>query len=281
MTDHIATYRLDMQTAHLSPRTIGDRVELLSRLRAFLGHPLTEATEDELLRWQREFRHLAPASVDIYLRHAQAFYRWALKRRVISCDPSADLIRPKVNRGLPHPIPLDDLRLIFGATIGPLRMPYLLACFGGLRCAEICALERTHLELDGDPWMLIHGKGGKVRRVPILEPILNELPARNGFVARTYTGRPWSPKRLSVESHRHLRALGVATTLHSMRHTYLTHAARLTRDPLFVRDLAGHSSVATTEIYMQSSLDGAHDRLAGMNRLGDDLLGRRRLAVVR
>lgn len=275
------TYRLDMQLANLSPRTMTDRLELLHRLEAFLGHPLTDATTEQLRGWQQQFRGLAPATVDIYTRHAQAFYRWATKRHIIPADPSTELLRPKIHRGLPHPVPLDDLRLIFGATIGPLRLPYLLGTFAGLRCGEICRLERAHMDLDrSDPWMLVHGKGSRVRRIPILAPILAELPARSGPVARTLTGLPWTPKRLSVESHNHLHALGVHTTLHSMRHTFLTHAARMTHDPLFVRDLAGHASVATTEVYMQTSLDGAHERLAGFSRLGDDLLGVRRLYAV-
>jgi site-specific recombinase XerD len=48
-----------------------------------------------------------------------------------------------------------------------------------------------------------------------------------------------------------------------MRAAFATQAAMLTHDPLFVRDLLGHASVKTTEIYMQSSLAGAHDRLMG------------------
>lgn len=273
-------YRVDMQTANLSPRTVTDRIDVLTRLEAFLGHPLETASTDELLDWQRQFRHRAPATIDVYTRHVQAYFRWALKRHLIDRDPSAELIRPKLHRGLPHPTPLDELRVIFTLTTGPLRLPYLLATFAGLRCMEICALDRSDLDLEREPWMVVRGKGGRVRRVPILPPVLDALPHRPGRVARTWTGLTWTPKRLSVESHRHLHGLGLSTTLHSMRHTFLTHAARMTRDPLFVRDLAGHASVATTEIYMQSSLDGAHDRLAGFSRLGDDLLGTRRLRAV-
>lgn len=276
----LTAYRTDMQTANYSPRTVNDRIDLLTRLEAWLGLPLIEATAVQLAAWQRQFRHLQPATVDIYTRHTQAFYRWAAKRGLIERDPAVDLIRPKLHRGLPHPTSLDDLRLIFAVTTGPLRLPYLLATFAGLRCMEICALDRSDLDLDREPWMLIHGKGGRVRRLPVLPPILEALPARSGRVARTWTGLPWTPKRLSVESHRHLHGLGLSTTLHSMRHTFLTHAARMTRDPLFVRDLAGHVSVATTEIYMQSSLEGAHDRLAAFTRLADDVTGTRRLRAV-
>ena len=71
---------------------------------------------------------------------------------------------------------------------------------------------------------------------------------------------------------------GVDTTLHSLRHSFATWAARTTRDPLLVRDLLGHSSVATTEIYMASAATEAQSRLTELSALAGDVLGSARLA---
>lgn len=49
------------------------------------------------------------------------------------------------------------------------------------------------------------------------------------------------------------------------RHYFATSVVKLTRDVLLVRDLLDHASLTTTQIYMQSSIDGAQERLAAFS----------------
>lgn len=74
---------------------------------------------------------------------------------------------------------------------------------------------------------------------------------------------------------------GQSRTLHSMRAAFATLAFAATRDPLFVRDLLGHESVATTEVYTLSSLADAHERLAGLSAQAASMLHPQRLRAVR
>jgi site-specific recombinase XerC len=65
-----------------------------------------------------------------------------------------------------------------------------------------------------------------------------------------------------------------------MRAAFATLAFQATRDPLFVRDLLGHESVATTEIYTASSLADAHQRLSGLSDQAAGMLRPQRLRAV-
>lgn len=273
----LTEFTTDMRIAKRSEVTIKDRLEVLARLSRHIEIELLAATPTDLRSYQATYAHLAPASVNIYTRHILEFYRWALLRGLLEQDPSLGLIVPRVRRGRPHPTMLADLRTIFACTDGALRMAYVFAAFAGLRCGEICRLQRTDLDTDArDVTALVDGKGGKQRRVPLIAPVVTELVEyglpRAGWVI-TRNGVPYLPKQLSIDSHLHLRSLGCPTTLHSMRHYFLTNAARVTHDLLFVRDLAGHESVATTQIYTESTMEGAHGRLAGVGDLATDLLG--------
>ena len=274
----------EMRLANRSEITIRDRLDTLDRLARTLDHELLDATETELLEHQKAFKHLAPATVDIYTRHIQAFYRWAHLRGYIDSDPSLAMIRPTLRRGRPHPTSLDDLRIIFACTLGPLRLAYTLAAFAGLRRGEICRLHRSHLELDSNcPTAIIDGKGGKERIVPLLPPVVAEIHA-TGLAAGwlvTKNEKPYPLEALSVDSHFHLQGLGVSTTLHSMRHRFATTAYQTSHDVMLVRDLLGHESVATTEIYAEPATGGAHARLAGVSAVADDMLAPRRLFAVR
>lgn len=172
--------------------------------------------------------------------------------------------------------------MILACTTGGLRRAYILAAFAGLRCGEITRLQSHDLDTAPPATALIHGKGRKDRTVPLIPAVVDELAGWHprGWVVTLESGRPYTPNRLSVDSTKHLHDLGVATTLHSMRATFATLAFHATRDPLFVRDLLGHSSVATTEVYTQSSLADAHQRLAGLSDQAASMLRPRRLKAI-
>jgi integrase len=183
-----------------------------------------------------------------------------------------------VPKGRPHPTRLDDLRRIFACARGVLRVAFVLAAFAGLRRGEICRLQVTDLELSGSlSTALVHGKGAKERTVPLLRPVVEELQAyglpRAGWLVRGARGGAMNPDRLSEAASRFFRDIGVATTLHSLRHAFATHAVRTTHDLLMVRDLLGHCSVASTEIYAASDVEHLHLKLAGLSTLADDLRG--------
>jgi integrase len=280
----------DMRLANRSKATIDKRVEVVERLRKHLDDSadLLTVTADEVEDFQATFSGLAPASVDVYTRHLQAFFAWAQARGHRPDDPSAQLIRPRLPKGRPHPMHAEHIRILFAATTGVLRVVFSLALLAGLRRGEICELRGDDIEMvAGQAVALIHGKGGKERLVPFIRPLMEELHAygigRGYVVTRGSSGKRYDPDLLSLDCHRHLRSLGIDETLHSLRHTFATYAARMTKDPLFVRDLLGHESVATTEIYMDSDMSGAHLRLAPLSTFASELIGpppARRLRVV-
>lgn len=279
---HMQIFIRYMRTVKLSNATIRTRIELLARLQTFLGDvKLADATAQDLRGFQETFGHLAPASVHVYTRHLRAFYLWARRNGYIEIDPAVDLELPRLRKTRPHPTTFDDLKLIFACAQGRLRTAYLLATFAGLRCGEICAMHSDDLYLETPPTALIHGKGGKERIMPLLPSVVSEIGYRRGWVIQTADGRQVRPDLLSADSTRFLHQLGTPTTLHSMRAAFATNAARLTHDPLLVRDLLGHESVKTTEIYMESSLIGAHERLIGFGELADSVLTVRHLSIVR
>ena len=126
----------------------------------------------------------------------------------------------------------------------------LLAAYGGLRRAEIAALHHGDI-VDGV--MRVHGKGGKVRTVPVHDRIASELPAGDGYL---FPGRdhghlsPGQVGRLMSD------ALGPGWTAHTLRHRFGTRLYAGSRDILQAQSLLGHSSPATTQRYVAAPDDG-------------------------
>jgi integrase len=273
-------YAQAMRNVKLSPYTIRCRTELIARLGAFLTVDTLDATMHDLTDFQATYAHLAPATVHVYTRHLRAYYRWARRTGLITVDPAIDLDLPRIRKGRPHPTNVADLRLIFACAPARLRTAYILAAFAGLRCGEICRLSSRDLDYEDAPTALIHGKGGKERTVPVLSPVADEIRYRRGWIITTHDGRQVRPDLLSADSTRFLHGLGMDTTLHSMRHFFATNAVRLTHDLLLIRDILGHESVATTEIYTESDHANSHGRLAGFTDLAGGLMRPRHLTVV-
>jgi integrase/recombinase XerC len=287
MFEHILReFEVDMRLAGLSPKTICARLEVVRRLGKFLSPKLPRAaTEADLGQFQRQFAALAPASIDIYVRHVQAFYRWLLMRGRINTDPSTNMIRPKLRRGRPHPTSMEDMQRIFACTNGHLRLVYALAAFAGARCGEISRLQRQDISLIGTcPTARLDGKGGKVRIVPLVEPIIAELQIfglpRSGWIVTRDDGAPYTPDKLSLAANRQLRRIGVEDTLHSLRHSFATTVYQSSRDLLLVKELLGHESVATTQIYAEPDMISAHERLQAVSSIASSLLNCGRLRAV-
>jgi integrase len=74
--------------------------------------------------------------------------------------------------------------------------------------------------------------------------------------------------------------IGTSSTLHSLRHWYLTNVYRITKDPVFVRDLAGHADLSTTQVYIQSDVSDGINRLQGFSNYAENITTRRHLHAV-
>ena len=272
-------FAVHMRLRGLSPVTVDDRLEILHRLHVWLSGPLlVDATRQQLIEWQQQFVSLAPATIDVYTRHVQAFYRWAADQGLMDTDPAAGLPRPRVPAGRPHPISAEDLRTVFAFTPGTRRTVFALAAFAGLRRGEIIRLQRADVDLERRT-ALLQGKGRKERIVPLVPPLVEELTEcmpRSGYVV-LHNGHPYVPDVLSVQCSRHLASLGIRSTLHSMRHAFGTNAYRTTRDLLLVAQLLGHASVRTTQIYAAPDMDDLQTRLQSMSDLAAGMLAPPRL----
>lgn len=244
-----------MVLRNLSPGTIYQRRRVLARLIAATGgrDPLTLTVAD-LEAWQAGLT-LGPSARRTEVSHVVSFYRWCTRFGVLVEDPSRTLIRPKLPRHLPRPIPEDELSAVLAAAPDRVRPWLVLAAWCGLRACEVAVLDRADVLDTADPPMLvIHGKGGRDRLVPIGPRVLAELspwlPAR-GPLFRRLDGRPGhvTPHLVSKLANEVLHQADVPATFHALRHRYATRVYQSTRDIRATQELLGHASPSTTAVY--------------------------------
>lgn len=271
----------DMIKAHLtwlraggySPNTIDTARKVLRHLHRDLPCGIHEALESELADWLAAYSEVQN-TVCTYSRAIRRFYGWATRETDpwMTSNPAAGLPVPKTPEGLPRPA---DDDLVFRACTEP-DMPWLLCCrltaLAGLRPCEISRLRREHITVE--VIMVIMGKGRKDRPVPThpdIWTLVEDMPP--GLVVTRPKGGQATPGWISVMAPRHLRLIGIDTTLYPLRHWFGTETADRYKNVRVVQQLMGHASLNTTARYTKVKDEQLRRAVAALPRFSADVRG--------
>ncbi|AZY92898.1 tyrosine recombinase XerC [Paracoccus sp. NBH48] len=251
-----------------------DLVAFLQFIAAHWGEPVPPAALARLRQADmRAFaasergRGLGARSLARRMSGVRSFLRWISDREGLDLSAALSTRSPKYSRSLPRPLtPLqaqDTLdRVADHATpwVGARDLAVLTLLWGsGLRISEALALE-------GADWpfpegLIIRGKGGRERQVPV-------LPVARDAIAAYLRLCPWGHRtdaplfrgirggRLTASAvegaMRQARAaigLPASATPHALRHSFATHLLSAGGDLRTIQELLGHASLSTTQVY--------------------------------
>ncbi len=237
-----------LRAAGRAETTIKTRADHVARLGRSIGCGPWEVTGDALVTWAgtrswaRETRRSVRSSV-------RGFYSWAHKAGLVEADPSLSL--PHVTPGAPRPRPAPEAiyRQSLALATPRERLILRLAAEAGMRRGEIAVVHTRDLFEDLMGWSLVvHGKGGRERLVPLPTPLALELRLRGpGWVFPGDDHGHLSPRWVGKLA---TRVMPEAWTLHTLRHRFATKAYGLERDLLVTQTLLGHASPVTTRRYV-------------------------------
>lgn len=261
MTDFLQRYERHLSRARLSESTVRTYTVLLRAMDRDLPNGLIGANRDEL---EEHLDGMRSASA-VILRRAvlQGFFGWACDPEEhdewLDHNPAARLRRPRTPDPDPKPVASDQLAHILANADQAFRPLLFLAAYAGLRCVELSRIEREHISEHA--LVVRRGKGGKLRRVPthpVLWRAVADLPG--GRITAL------NPAQVSSRGNRELGRLAPGVTMHQLRHWFGTEAYNRSLDILAVKELMGHASVATTQVYIRVA-DG--QRRAAVSALPD------------
>ena len=132
---------------------------------------------------------------------------------------------------------------------------FLLMYDGGLRKTEASTIRAENIDL-GNDLMLVTGKGGKQRIVPIMSTRLKEelekriRETEGGYLyINPATGRPYISIRLAIKEAALRAKVNKDVYNHILRHSFGTHAIEAGVNIKALQGMMGHTTVKTTEIY--------------------------------
>jgi len=239
---------------------------------------------DGLTRWQASQR-VARTTVHHKVKAAKAFFTWAFQAGYTQTNHGAHLQAPHRPRRLPSVLDDDQVtELLRGAWVSDYskrdlclverdRMLVRTFMLTGLRRAEICSVnvgdyDVTHRRLR------VRGKGDRDRVVPLPAGLNLSTLAGGGrrpsapLFTRRDGGR-LDPNAISYVFTRKVSpAVGARVTPHMLRHSYATYLCRRGVPLRQIQQLLGHSSLATTQIYLDVTAADLEQAVMALNALG-------------
>ena len=257
MTDLRRRMLEDLQLAGYSPKTIKSYIYTVRDLAKYYHRSPDLLTDEEVRQFFLHLineRKLSKSSITIYLCGIKYFFETTLKKKLNILD----IVRPRSSKRLPVVLSQDEVKSILNLVERPLyRMALTIIYACGLRISE--GVRLTTSDIDGKRNLLRvrDGKGGKDRYVP-LHKSAQELLRVHYLKFGEGSGFLYPHKEshiridtLQVAFRKALRASGVnkKACVHTLRHSYATYLLENGENLSTIKDILGHSSIVTTDIY--------------------------------
>ena len=220
------------------------------------------------LAWRVENAY-KPRSTARFLSGARGFYRYLLREKLISVDPTLQIDMPQLGKPLPKSLSEADVEALLAAPdlsepIGErdrAMLEVLFAC--GLRVTELISLTLEQVNLRQGV-LRVMGKGSKERLVPMGEESIVWVERYlRGARDELLGGKPSDVLFPSTRGDQMTRqtfwhrikhqatvaGIGKSLSPHTLRHAFATHLLNHGADLRVVQMLLGHSDLSTTQIY--------------------------------
>ena len=265
-----------------SPRTVQSYEMDLNEFEAYLRRTdadltLATADADNVRNWTMEMMEAGQkeTSVNRRLSALRSFYRYLLRKGVVEVSPMQTVRGPKKRKPLPYFLREEEMDNLlkeenFGYEFQGERDRLILMMFYemGLRRAELVGLNEGDVDFYRDQ-IKVTGKRNKQRLIPFGDELKSALQSYMALKAQEVSA-PEDGALFVQKNGRRVTDAWVYTMVrrnltkvtsikkrspHVLRHTFATTMLNHDAELEAVKELLGHESVATTEIYTHTTFE--------------------------
>ena len=224
-------------------------------------------------------KKLSSKSINRKISSLKSFFKYHLKTGAIDATPMSKVISPKISKRLPVFVKEEDteklIKTLSQSTENwkTLNAKMLICIFyaTGMRLSELINLKEKQIDFSRSQIKVL-GKGNKERIIPVSKNMISLIEDYQQLKKKNFDKT--ENTLLVTEKGKKLYAkyayllvnlvLGEASTLdkkspHVLRHTFATHLMNNGADLNAVKELLGHSSLASTQIYTHNTIEKLKD----------------------
>lgn len=278
-TEEFLTYlRFEKNRSPLTVKSYHDDLKAFYEFFHSLDSQLSwENIDQDIIRdWMESMMNKGntATSIDRRLSALRSFYRFALSRGFVDVDPSHGVIGPKKKHPLPQYVresQMDELinDPSWGDDYNSVLARTLIIVFyeTGMRLAELTGLKDVDVDFS-QRQLIVTGKRDKQRIIPFGEELSKTLLAyialrdkdiekKSPALFLSHRGTRVSRSTVSnmVKENLHKYCTLKKCSPHVLRHSFATALLNNGAELEGVKELLGHSSVSTTEIYTHTTFE--------------------------
>lgn len=285
LAEHLARFRNRLKITHNSAHTISAYSNDLQQFLRWVQER-SRCTDPSLRDMNKStirgfLAHLvrlgySSRSVSRKLAALRAFSRYLVLENVIDKNPTLGLASPKLERRLPDFLTKTEMSKLLSLpdveTLEGQRDLLILELFyaTGLRVSELASLKLENFRLDENV-LRVKGKRGKVRLIPLGERVMRDLVAYleryqrdegrrleyHDYIFVKSNREPFSRQHIASIVNKYVKKVADRKKAHphALRHTFATHLLNEGADLMSVKELLGHASLSTTQVYTHVSAE--------------------------
>lgn len=265
-----------------SPHTLisyqNDLTDFITFLEKRFGNITIKEVDHTIVRsWLAELKNnqLTSKSINRKISSLKSFFKYHLRTGGIDATPMAKVISLKIGNRLPVFVKEDDTKKMLIALNSATedwkslnaKMLILIFYATGLRLSELINLKEKQIDFSRFQIKVL-GKGNKERIIPLSKDMLSVIANYQQLKKKkfekaeevllvTEKGKKIYPKYAYLLVNRALAEAGNLDkkSPHVLRHSFATHLMNNGADLNAVKELLGHSSLASTQVYTHNSIE--------------------------
>ncbi len=258
---------------NFSEKTIRSYITDLNQFFLFFEKPLNSVDSMDLREWIISLKEAGLESVSINrkISSIRSYFKLCKREGWVSNDPSQKIKLLSTKKRLPSFVSESVMRDLFSKIkfsndfIGR-RDKFILEMFyqTGVRVSELVDLKINQFN-KSNKTLIVFGKGRKERIIPLLKNLIDcyddyisvRKEVQSDFLFLTKKYKKTYPKMIYRIVNNYL---GMVSTLskkspHVLRHTFATHLLNRGADINTIKELLGHKSLLSTQVYTHNSLE--------------------------
>lgn len=181
----------------------------------------------------------------------RGLYNWMMRNYPLQENPAKYIESPKKEKTIPHVLNADDIiKAVQQEENFDIKLSIMIMVTTGMRVSEVRALTYEQINMS-TAQAVVKGKGNKERTIFFPSYIIEAIKLREKQEGEIFKG--WEDRAYRYAIYLAFDRIGIKMSPHLLRHTFASNAINRGMRLDVLREILGHTSISTTQIYMHTN----------------------------